>query len=297
MAVHPKLQVAAISIGANAGLVATELAVALSTGSLSVLADAFHSGVDLTGSVVALAGIRMALRFADRRHAYGYGRYENAAALIQFVLIAIIGVAVIQEAVRRYFLGFQVTVTPVALGVVLATIVFDVLLFRYIARRGRVLRSSALEADSYHFGTDAIGKIGVLVGIGAAYLGFPFMDLVGAVGIALAFLVAAFLMGRRNLKVLVDASPPEELLEAVQEAATRVDGVVDVHSLRGRSSGHQVLLDLAVHVSRGTSLEAAHEIAHAVEVSIKERVPGVAEVVVHAEPTHHDRRLDALHPP
>jgi len=72
MAVHPKLQVAAISIGANAGLVATELAVALATGSLSVLADAFHSGVDLTGSVVALAGIRMALRFADRGHAYGY---------------------------------------------------------------------------------------------------------------------------------------------------------------------------------------------------------------------------------
>ncbi|MEK6851453.1 MAG: cation diffusion facilitator family transporter, partial [Candidatus Thermoplasmatota archaeon] len=115
----PKLRVAGVSLGANSGLVATELAVAWSTGSLAVLADAFHSGVDLIGSVVALAGIRMALRAADRRHAYGYGRYENAAALIQFVLIAIIGVAIIQAAVRRHQFGFQVTVTPLALAVVL----------------------------------------------------------------------------------------------------------------------------------------------------------------------------------
>jgi len=294
--VHPKLRVAATSIAANAGLVTTELAVAWTTGSLSVLADAFHSGVDLTGSFVALAGIQMALRAADARYAYGYGRYENAAALIQFVLIAIIGIVVIQEAVRRYLFGFQVHVTPLALGVVLATFVFDVALFRYIARRGQALRSSALEADSYHFGTDAVGKVGVLVGVGAAYLGAPIMDLVGAVAIATAFLVAAFLMGRKNLQVLVDASPPKDFLGAVQEAARRVGGVVEVHSLRGRSSGHQVLLDLAVHVSSGTSLEAAHEIAHAVEAAIKERFPGIAEVVVHAEPMHHERRLDETHP-
>src|SRR3990172_6197894 len=162
-AVHPKLRVAAISIASNAGLVTTELGVALSTGSLAVLADAFHSGVDLTGSLVALAGIRMALRASDRRHAYGYGRYENAAALVQFVLIAIIGVTVIQEAARRALSGFRVEVTPLVLGVILATIAADVLLFLYIARRGTALRSSALEADAYHFGTDALGKVGVIV--------------------------------------------------------------------------------------------------------------------------------------
>jgi len=294
-AVHPKLRVAAISIASNAGLVATELGVALSTGSLAVLADAFHSGVDLTGSLVALAGIRMALRASDRRHAYGYGRYENAAALVQFVLIAIIGVTVIQEAARRALFGFRVEVTPLALAVVLGTIVFDVVLFRYIARRGRALESSALEADSYHFGTDAVGKVGVLVGIGAAYLGFPAMDLVGAVAIAIAFLVAAFLMGRKNLQVLVDASPPLELLDAVRETARGVEGVVEVHSLRGRSSGPHVLLDLAVHVAPDANLERAHEIAHSVELAIKGRVPRVAEVVVHAEPAHHARALDRDH--
>src|SRR3989304_8855893 len=90
--VHPKLRFAALSISANGSLVSVELALAWVTGSLSVLADAFHSGVDLVGSLIALAGIRIALRAADRRHAYGDGRYGHAAALIQFVLIAIIGV-------------------------------------------------------------------------------------------------------------------------------------------------------------------------------------------------------------
>jgi len=293
--VDSKLRVAGVSLGANSGLVATELAVAWSTGSLAVLADAFHSGVDLIGSVVAIAGIRMALRAADRRHAYGYGRYENAAALIQFVLIAIIGVAVIQEAVRRHLSGFQVTVTPFALAVVLSTFALDLALFRYLARRGRALGSSALEADSYHFGTDAVGKVGVLIGIGAAFLGVPAMDLVGAVGVAVAFLVAAFFMGRKNLRILADASPPEAFLAKVREAA-RIDGVVEVHSLRGRSSGRAILLDLAVHVAPGTSLAAAHEIAHAVETRITERFPAVTEVIVHAEPTDHEVQLDDVHP-
>jgi cation diffusion facilitator family transporter len=293
--VHPKLRVAAISIVANAALVSIELAVAAATGSLSVLVDAFHSGVDLTGSLVALAGIRMALRVADRDHGYGYGRYENAAALIQFVLIAMIGVVVIQEAVRRYLFGFHVEVTPLALVVVLGTTALDIALFRYIAQRGRTLQSSALEADSYHFGTDAVGKIGVLIGMGAAYAGYPVMDLFGAVAIAIVFIAAAYLMGRKNLRILADASPPQELVTALRSAAQAVPGVTEVHSLRSRVSGHHVLVDLVVHVPAEMSLMGAHETAHAVEEAIRNRVPNVAEVIVHAEPDRHERRLDETH--
>jgi cation diffusion facilitator family transporter len=293
--VEGKLKVVAVSISANASLVVVEVVIAWATGSLSVLADAFHSGVDLVGSVVVLFGIWMALKVADRTHAYGYGRYENAAALIQFVLIAVIGVTVMYEAVRRSLFGFSVTVSNLVLVAVVATLVFDVLIFRYIARQGRVLQSSALEADSYHFGTDAVMKVGVLVGVGGAYLGFPIMDILGAVGIAITFLVAAFLMGKKNLRVLVDASPPQELLQALHEVALGVDGVREIHSLRSRMSGPHVLVDLVVHVAHGTSLEAAHRIAHRVEEAMQQEVPSVTDVVVHAEPIHHEPRLDETH--
>lgn len=293
---QPKMKVALISILANAGLVSVELAIVWATGSLAVLADAFHSGVDLTGSILVLLGIWMALRVADRSHAYGYRRYENAAALIQFVLIAIIGVTVMYEAVRRSVFGFSVVVSNLALVAVVATIVFDVLIFRYIARRAKVLQSPALEADSYHFGTDAVAKGGVILGTGGAYLGFPFLDILGAVAIATTFLVAAFLMGRKNLWVLVDASPPRELLGRLRETALGIPGVADIHSLRGRIAGPQILVDLVVHVPPGTSLEAAHEIAHAVERAMQEKLPNVAEVVVHAEPTLHEPHMDETHP-
>lgn len=292
---HPKLRVATLSIAANAGLVTSELAIAWATGSLAVLADAFHSGVDLTGSLVALAGIRMALRTADAGHGYGYGRYENAAALVQFVLIAIIGVTVIEEAVRRYLAGFTVTITGFALVAVLATLVLDLALFRYISRRSAALESSALEADAFHFGTDAVGKVGVVAGVGMAYLGYPIMDLVGAVTIAAVFLASAFVMGKRNLRVLVDASPPAELLETLRTTAMGVEGVSGVHSLRGRMSGRAVFVDLAVHVSPGVSLERAHGIAHAVEGAVRRGIPDVAEVVVHVEPSGHDPHLDDVH--
>jgi len=294
--VHSRLKVAVLSIASNAGLVSVELVIAWLTGSLAVLTDAFHSGVDLTGSFVAFAGIRAALRGADRRHAYGYQRYENAAALIQFVLIAIIGVTVIGEAVRRYASGFEVHVTGYALAAVLATLLLDVLLFRYISRRGSELGSSALEADAYHFGTDAVGKVGVVFGIGMAYLGVPVMDLVGAVAIAVVFLVAAFRMGRKNLRVLVDASPPAALLDALRAAALAVPGVAEVHSVRGRMSGRQVLVDLVIHISPETSLERAHDAAHAAERAIRDRLPEVADVVVHVEPAEHGPCLDETHP-
>lgn len=293
---HPKLRVASLSIGSNAGLTAVELTVAWFTGSLAVLADAFHSGVDLVGSLVALSGIFMALRHADANHGYGYSRYENAAALIQMVLIAIIGVTVIEEAVRRLLEGFAVHMTLLALVVVLATMVLDVFLYRYISRRGDVLGSTALEADAYHFGTDAVGKIGVVFGVGMAYLGYPVMDVVGALAIAVVFLLTAFRLGKRNLEVLVDASPPAGVLAQVRSAACAVPGVTEVHSLRGRMSGRNVLVDLAVHVSPGCSLESAHGIAHTVEQAVREAAPNVLEVVVHVEPARHDPRLDEAHP-
>lgn len=292
---NPKLRVATVSIASNAGLVTTELAISWFTGSLAVLADAFHSGVDLTGSLVAFMGIRMALRTADRRYAYGYGRYENAAALIQFVLIAIIGVVVILEAGRRFLEGFAVDVTLFAIGAVLATFAFDLLLYRYISRKSRTLESYALEADSYHFATDAIGKIGVLFGIGMAYLGYPVMDLVGAGAIAVSFLVAAFLMGRKNLQVLTDASPPREVMEGLKRVALAVPSVEGVHSIRGRQSGTKVFVDLVVHVRSDTPFEEAHRVAHAVEEAILAGVPNIADVIVHVEPAQHDGTLDDRH--
>jgi cation diffusion facilitator family transporter len=296
-AVEPRLKVALVSILANAGLVSVEFVIAWVTGSLAVLADAFHSGVDLTGSILVLSGIWMALRVADRTHAYGYHRYENAAALIQFVLIAIIGVTVMYEAVRRSIFGFSVTVSSLVLAAVVATMVLDLLLFRYISRKGRLLESSALQADAYQFGTDSIAKVGVLVGVGGAFAGFPFLDVLGAAAIAVAFLTVAFLMGRKNLQVLVDASPPRELLQTLADTALAIQGVTEVHSLRGRMSGTKIFVDLVVHVTPDISLEAAHAIAHAVERAMQEKLPNVAEVVVHTEPVHHEPQLDESHPP
>lgn len=280
----------------NSVLIAIESVVALVTGSLSVIADVFHSGVDLTGSLVAFSGIFMALRSADRKYAYGYGRYENASALIQFVLIAVIGVTILIEGARRAISGFVVNVDSLAIVAILITVAIDAVLFHYISRAGRKLSSSALEADSYHFGTDAVGKVGVLVGISGAYLGFSVFDLLGASAISITFLVAAFAMGRKNLRILTDASPDLELMLALHRKATDVPGVLDVHSLRARLSGRNVLVDLCVHVDSDTPLERAHQIAHDVEENLRINVPGVSEVMVHVEPTNHATALEATHP-
>lgn len=292
-ALHPKIRAATLSITANAGLALTELVIAVATGSLAVLADAFHSGVDFTGSVIAFWGIRQALRSSDQTHAYGYGRYENASALIQFVLIAVIGVTILVEVARRSIEGFQIDVSAGAIVVVIGTIFVDLVLFRYIAGRGRTLESSALQADSYHFATDALGKGAVLLGMSAAYLGFPVMDLVGASAIACAFIAVAFVTGKKNLQILVDASPDPGLLKRLEDAARSTPGVAGIHSLRARTSGNRILVDLCVHVDPDLLVHDAHILAHAVEERLRATVPGVAEAIVHTEPLDHPEPLES----
>ncbi len=97
-------------------------------------------------------------------------------------------------------------------------------------------------------------------------------------------------------RVLVDAAPPRDILRTLREAALGIPGVTEIHSLRGRMSGPQILVDLVVHVPPETSLKAAHAIAPEVERAMQEKLPNVAEVVVHTEPVHHEAQMDEAHP-
>jgi cation diffusion facilitator family transporter len=285
-----KLLAALLSVGVNLTLIAVEAVVAWFTGSLAVLADAGHSTFDLFASVAAVWGVRMAAAPPDRDHLYGHEKYENISSLIQVVLLGLISLFIVVEIGIRLATGFTLAVSGAALVIVIATLVVDWLVARYLASVARRHHSFALEADAYHFTTDFWGKIAVIVGLTAALAGEKWVDPAAALVVAGLMLYTGWRLGGRSTQVLLDAAPREVLQDRVREILADEAGGAGFHSLRMRQAGKWVVLDVALHLPPQMSIAEGHEKAHRLSRRLREEIPQVRETVVHIEPedTHHE---------
>ena len=292
-ATREKTLVALSSVLAAVALTGTKIVVGVMSGSLGILSEAAHSGLDLVAAVVTYFAVRAASRPADREHTYGHGKVENLSALFETVLLLGTCVWIVYEAVRRLaFADVHVEVSGWAFGVMALSIVVDWSRSRALKRAADKYQSQALEADALHFSTDIWSSCVVIVGLICVWLadrlGQPWLekaDAVAGIGVAAIVVWVSIQLGRRTIDALLDAVPGD-LRDKVAEAA-RVDDVLEVGQVRIRQSGPETFADVTIHVSRAHSVERAHEIADAAESSIRRQLPG-ADVVVHVEPRAQD---------
>ncbi|VVB66841.1 Ferrous-iron efflux pump FieF [Candidatus Norongarragalina meridionalis] len=284
-----KLRAASVSIIANVFLIAIKLAVALMTNSIGVIAEVLHSLFDLVASVFAYLGIQKAEQPPDRTHLYGHERFENMSALVQTLLLVITSVLIIFEAWDRIQHPVALGMTELGIAVIALSIVIDYLVAKFLHKASDKHGSSALQADAYHFSTDLLTSVAVVIGLIGVRMGFTIADSLAAVLVALAMLFISFKIGTESVSVLLDASPPEELMGRIAMDVSKTRGVRGYHSLRARRSGSKYFIDVSVHLDSSYSLKKAHAIAQALERKLKRDFPEVADVVVHEEPTdEHD---------
>ena len=281
-----KTGVAALSIASNAVLIVLKLAAGAITGSVAIITEAMHSSVDLIASIVAYVSVRTADKPADSDHPYGHDKFENLAAAIEAMLILVGAGVIVFESVRRLSSGAEVHSLGVGIAVIAFSVVANVVVSTLLARRARETESPALEGDAAHLRTDAATSAAVLVGLVAVQLtGAAWLDPVIALAVAAAIVYAGIKLLMRASRVLVDeALPPAELdavRAAIQEFGPR--GVCGYHKLRARRAGSRRYVDLHVQFVSGTTLEAAHAIAHQLQDAIRARVRG-ADVLIHLEP-------------
>jgi len=284
-----KNRVALTSVGAAVLLTGMKLAVGISTGSLGILSEAAHSGIDLFAAAVTWWAIRASSKPPDADHLYGHGKIENFSALFETGLLLTTCVWIAYEAVRRLMLGTgHVEATPWAFVVMVTSIAIDVSRSRALARVARAHRSQALEADALHFSTDVWSSVVVLLGLAGVWLserlGIAWLakaDAVAALGVAAVAALVSLRLGRKSVADLLDEAPVG-LLEHIARAAA-VRGVVSVSQVRVRRSGPRTFADVILQVPRGLPVERAHELAHAAEDSIRATVQDV-DVMVHTEP-------------
>jgi cation diffusion facilitator family transporter len=270
-------------LGLNVAVAAIKLTMGWATGALSLLADGVHALLDASSNVVGLVGIAVASRPADAGHPYGHRRFETLAA-VSIGMLILSGMAGVVRGIWEGLSGQRPppTVDVVAAALVLLTIVANLGISRYEARRGAELKSALLAADAGHTLSDTFGAIAVLVSFGALALGIRWADM------AAAFVVCG-LIGRTawsvlgaNLGVLADRARLDP--HRVREVALQVGEVRGAHKIRSRGSADHVHVDLHIHVDPGMTVERAHQVTHEVARAVRAAFPEVADVMIHTEP-------------
>ena len=287
-----KRSAALSSLVAAVGLTAMKIVVGVLTGSLGILAEAAHSGLDLVAALMTYVAVRISGRPADRTHLYGHGKVENLSALAEALLLFITCGWIIWEATRRlFFHQVEVEVTIWSFAVMATSIVIDISRSRMLSRTAKKYNSQALEADALHFETDVWSSSVVILGLACVKLGewVPSLgwlresDAVAALGVSALVIWVCGRLGRRTVDALLD-SAPAGMEERILAAVSAVSGVQDCHNIRVRYSGPKLFIDLHVLVDGNQTLFAAHALTETIEGVIQQIAPD-ADVTVHPEPS------------
>lgn len=276
---------------AAVGLTAFKTIVGVSTGSLGILAEAAHSGLDLAAAAMTFFAVRFSSRPPDRTHHYGHHKAENLSALLETLLLLVTCAWIVREAVIRLTSRrVDIEVTVWSFVVMAVSIIVDFSRSRALARAARRYGSQALEADALHFQTDIWSSSVVILGLAAVKAGemFPALrvlesaDALSALGVSALVIWVSFRLGRRTVDELLDSAPAgvEQNIRAAVEA---VQGVCDCHDIRVRRSGSVLFVDLHVLVDGAQTLAQAHHLTETIEAAIHHISPG-ADVTVHPEP-------------
>ena len=253
---HEKNVAALNSVWAAVFLTGLKAVTGLLTGSLGILAEAAHSGLDLAAALVTCLAVRAASKPADREHAYGHGKVENLSALAEMLLLLATCAWIIHNSVQRLGSGrVHVDASVWAFVVMAISIAVDFSRSRMLYRAAAKHRSQALEADALHFHTDIWSSSVVIV---SAQLGF------------------------RSVQALLDATPPGEI-EKIKSRVEAIENVFDCHAVRVRRSGPHYFVDLHITLDGELPLQAAHAMTERVEQVVNEILPD-ADVTVHPEP-------------
>lgn len=280
-----KSRAAAVSIASNFLLVLLKTMVGLSMGSISVISEAIHSGIDLLAAVIAFFSLRGAEKPADRRHPYGHGKLENVSGTVEAILIFVAALMIIYEAIQKLLGEPGLISLDLGIGAMLISVIANFFVSRFLYATARRTDSLALETDAKHLSTDIWTSAGVFVGLVIVKItGLTVLDPIIALLVALTIIKAAYEMTRKSVQGLLDIKLPDEEEEQVKGIITEHYGVlVGFHDLRTRKAGSERHLDLHLVLPQVSTVLEAHALCDHLEGEIMSRLPH-SSVTIHIEP-------------
>ncbi len=288
-----KSSVAALSVASNSVLVVFKLIVGLLIGSVSVLSEAIHSGMDLIAALIAFFAVRIAGRAADEEHPFGHTKVENISAAVEALLIFAAAIWIIFEAVQKLIHPRPLQTVSWGIGIMLVSTIANLIVSQRLFKVGKETDSAALIADGWHLRTDVYTSAGVMVGLGIIWLGsklFPglnlsWIDPLAAIAVAGLIIHAAYDLTRRAIQDLVDQSMPVEEKEWMENYLSSLYPTVrSFHRLRTRKAGATRFINLHLALDSNLTVAESHSIGDKIVADFKLHFPHDVDVIVHIEP-------------
>ena len=285
-----KRAVAGSSVLAAMAITLLKIVVAVTTGSLGILSEAAHSGLDLIAAIITFFSVRVSDLPADADHQYGHGKVENFSAFMETGLLLLTCVWIVYEAVRRIFYH-HVEIEPsiAAFIVMFLSMCVDYWRSRALAKIAVKYDSQALEADALHFSTDiwssgvvALGLFLVLIGRNYRIDWLRDADPIAALFVAGVVVYVSWRLARKTIDALLDAAPTG-VRNRIIDAVSKVEGVLEIDRVRIRRAGNRYFADLSVGLARNVTFQRSEQVADAVTTSVHRILPD-SDVMVHSSP-------------
>ena len=300
-----KKAVAWLSVASNSLLIIGKIIVGVLIGSVSVISEAIHSGVDLLAACIAVYAVHESAKPADEQHPFGHGKFENLSGTIEALLIFLAAGWILYEAVKKLLFPTEIENLGFGVGVMFVSAAANWFVSRILFRVGKETDSVALRADAWHLRTDVWTSLGVMAGLGLIALGdvlidhlpgiapaqrqhwqslLHIIDPIAAIVVAMLILRAAWHLTVQSARDLMDATLPPEEEEWIRQTLTGFGPAVHgYHRLRTRKAGADRFVEFHIFVDASMTVRDSHELAHQVSNRIKEHFKTVS-VTVHVEP-------------
>ncbi len=283
-----KRAVAQNSVWAAIGITILKVVVGLSTGSLGILSEALHSGLDLVAALITLFSVRVSDKPADADHQYGHAKFENFSAFLETSLLLLTCVWIVWEAIKRlFFHSVEIEPSIWAFAVMFFSICVDYWRSHKLQHIADKYDSQALHADALHFRTDIWSSSVVILGLALVAIGERFnigwlrvADPLAALAVAGVVVNVSWRLARQTMDALLDAAPTgirNQVISAVQ----RVPGVIEVDRVRIRRAGNHYFADLSVGFGRNLTFQRSEQLSADVVQTVIRILPD-ADVVVHS---------------
>jgi len=286
-----KERVAMLSVASNSFLVLFKVMVGMAIGSVSIISEAIHSGVDLLAAFIALFSVKTSSVPADERHPFGHGKIENISGFVEALLIFGAAFWIIFEALKKLNAPEVMENAEWGVGVMLLSSVMNFIVSQKLFQIGKEADSIALQADAWHLRTDVYTSAGVMLGLSIIWLGHKFfpdpkihwIDPVAAIGVAILIMHAAYELTMNSLRDLVDAKLPAEEEDFIRGIISRESTIYGFHQLRTRKAGHVRFVEFHINVDSHMSVQDSHNITRVLKKNIRDKFPE-STITIHIEP-------------
>lgn len=251
--------------------------------STAMLADGMHSLSDVVTTIGVIIGLKLSHKEADKSHPYGHERIESITSLFLSTVLFLVAISIGYSGIIKIINHNYVTPGFSAIIAAITSIIVKELMYWYTIKYANEINSPSLKADAWHHRSDALSSIGALIGIAGARMGYPFLDPLVAIIIALVIIKVAFNICKQSIAQLIDEAASEDDVQVIIDKINSIDGIYEIKNLKTRQHSNRLYVDVDISVDATLTVEEGHNIASYVHNLIEED-SRIKHCMVHVNP-------------